>query len=80
MTDPAPANGNGRKGANRRWKAGLLGLFLGTVAYYIVIFKGLALDYFVEYGKFVLLCVGFIVTGISVTDAITKWRGNGGSK
>ncbi len=81
MTDPAPTNGNGRKGANRRYRVGLLIIALGTISYYVVILKRLALEYFVEYGKFLLLVGLFVVAGISATDAITKWRnGNGGAK
>jgi len=78
---PAPSpNGNGRKGSNRRYRVGLLIIALGTIAFYITLFRGLELDYFIEYAKF-LIIVGLFIQGVlTVTDSIMKWRGNGGAK
>ena len=79
MTD-LPPNGNGRKAMNRRAKFTAVALVLVTVAFYICLFKGADINWFIEYGKYVMLCLLFVVTGITATDAIMKWRGNGGAK
>lgn len=76
-----PVAGNGRKAQNRRAKFTAIALALITIAFYVCLFKGSALGWFVEYGKYVMFSLLFVVSGITATDAITKWRnGNGGTK
>jgi hypothetical protein len=77
MTDPSPVNGNGcRKAQNRRAKFTSVALVLVTVAFYICLFKGTDIEWFIEYGKLVILLLFFIVGGISATDGIRSWKNN----
>lgn len=45
-----------------------------TAAFYVCMFKGVSLEWFQGYSLFVAAIVGFIVTGVSVTDAVGAWR------
>ena len=64
----------GKQAFNRRWKSGILGLSLVTVAYYVCLFTGKDLSWFIEYSKPVTYIVAGIIIGISVTDTMWNWK------
>ena len=47
-------------------------MVLMTVAYYISMFKGLDISWWTEYAKYVTYLLGFLVGGLTITDAIFK--------
>ena len=59
---------------NRRFWVGTVAMFLITVNYYIVMFKGLSLDWFIEYSKPVIYISGLLILGLSVTDGLFTWK------
>ncbi len=59
---------------NRRWKAGLLGLLLITVAFYICLFTQTPVEYFQAYVNPVGYIIGGIILGLSVTDSFSTWK------
>ena len=74
-------NGNRYRAQNRRAKFTAVALALLTVAFYVCLFKGSDIAWFIEYGKYVMFSLLFVVTGITTTDVIAKLRdGNGESK
>jgi hypothetical protein len=64
---------------NRRAKFTGVAIVLITAAFYVCMFKDVSIDWFVEYGKFIIFSLLFVVTGITTTDAIAKWRNGGGN-
>lgn len=64
----------GTKQFNRRFKAGCVALGLITISYYVVMFKGLDINWFLEYAKMVVYVTGAVIIGLSATDAILNWR------
>jgi hypothetical protein len=67
-------NGNGRRVMNRRWWGGILALTLISINYYIVLFTGHDLSWFVAYATPVSYIVGGMILGYAVTDAIWNWK------
>ena len=53
---------------NRRYKLGLLWAVLITVPYYLCMFRGMELDWWVQYAKQMTFWFAIIVGGLSVTD------------
>lgn len=64
---------------NRRAKFTAISIVLITAAFYACLLKGVAIDWFVEYGKFIIFCLLFVVAGITTTDALRNWRNGNGS-
>lgn len=64
---------------NRRAKFTGVAIVLITAAFYVCMFKDVSIDWFVEYGKFIIFALLFVVTGITTTDSIAKWRNGGGN-
>ena len=61
-------------GSKKRWGR-RLGATIGaailvTVAYYVVLFRGAELMWWVEYAKYTTYFLGFLVGGLSLTDVI----------
>jgi hypothetical protein len=78
MTDGVRTVGNGGNGERRAWgrraKIALLAVALITVAYYVCLFTGADLDWFVEYAKVMIYCVGFVAGSLTITDTISTWK------
>ena len=53
---------------NRRYKLGILWVVLITVPYYLCMFKGMDLEWWVQYAKQMTFWFAIIVGGLSVTD------------
>jgi hypothetical protein len=79
MTDPIPANGNGRKAINRRAKFTAVALALITGAFMLCLIIGADIAWFETYSERVVFMLLFVVAGITTTDGIRSWR-NGGPK
>ena len=57
---------------NRRAKATIIWAVLITASYYICLFKGMDLTWFAEFAKWMTFALGFVVGGLTVTDAVLK--------
>ena len=53
---------------NRRYKLGFLWVVLVTVPYYICMFKGLDIQWWIEYAKQATFWFAIVVGGLSATD------------
>lgn len=73
MTDEPGAN-NEKKTFNRRARTGWAAMALATVAFYVCMILKLDIEWFKVYGIFVGAITGFIIGGISVTDAVSAWK------
>ncbi len=54
----------------RRVTAVAIWVVLVTTAFYIAMFRGLPLDWWVEYAKYNTYALGFLVGGVTITDSI----------
>lgn len=66
------AENNEKKRFGRRAGFGIAGMVLITTAFYFCIFKELDLNWFVKYSIYTLALIGFIISGLSLTDVIGK--------
>ena len=61
---------------NKRWGRRLYSTIgvtiLVTIAYYICLFKGLDIDWFASYTKYLTYFLGFLVGGLTITDVVLK--------
>jgi len=65
---------NEKKRWGRRLGSVIGATLLITVAYYIVMFKGLELAWWSEYAKYTAYFLGFLVGALSATDIINKMK------
>lgn len=64
---------------NRRAKFTAIAMGLLTAAFYVCLFKGVDIAWFVEYSKVIIFALLFVVSGLTATDTIFTWK-NGGQK
>jgi len=69
---------NGNKAWGRRATTSAVVIILTTVAYYVSLFKGMAVEWFIEYAKVMIYILGFVVGGLTITDGIMNWRAKNG--
>jgi len=65
---------NEKKRWGRRVGSVIVWGILLTVAYYIVLFKGVDLSWWSEYGKFMTYGLGFLVGGLTATDLVATLK------
>lgn len=63
---------NEKKRFGRRAGFGITALVLSTASYYVCLFGGKSLDWFNTYSAFVVGIIGFIVSGLTITDILLK--------
>jgi len=66
---------NSKKRWGRRLGSTITWAVLVNISYYICLFKGLDLSWWVEYTKFMTYALGFLIGGLTITDAILTARG-----
>ena len=66
--------GNEKKRWGRRATTAAATIVLSTVAYYICLFKGIDLNWFVEYSKVLLYILGFVAGSLTITDSILAYK------
>jgi len=67
-------NGNGKKRWGRRLGSTIAWMILVNIAYYICLFKGVDLSWWAEYTKYMTYALGFLIGGLTITDAILHTR------
>ena len=64
-----PENNN-KKRWGRRLGTTVGWVILTTIAYYICMFKGMDLDWWLGYAKYTTIGLGFLVGGLTITDSV----------
>jgi len=64
------AENNNKKRWGRRLGTTIGWVVLTTIAYYICMFKGLDLDWWLAYAKYTTIALGFLVGGLTITDSV----------
>jgi len=67
-----PNNNNEKKRFGRRAGDGVVAMGLITIAFYVCIFNNVNLDWFQLYTSFVVGILGFVITGLTLTDLLLK--------
>lgn len=67
-----PNNNNEKKRFGRRAGGGIVAVTLITIAFYVCIFNKVSLDWFQLYTSFIVGVLGFVVTGLTLTDLLLK--------
>lgn len=67
-------NNNEKKRFGRRAACGFTTVALITGAFYVCVFKGVDLSWFVEYSKVMVYVLGFVVGGLTATDIVQGLR------
>ena len=62
-------------GQNRRYKLGFLWAGLISVSYYLCLFRGTDINWYIAYSKDMTLWFGIIIGGLSLTDFATHIKG-----
>jgi len=65
-------NNNEKKRFGRRAGGGIVAVSLITIAFYVCIFNTVDMDWFKLYTSFVTGILGFVVTGLTLTDLLKK--------
>ena len=63
---------NEKKRFGRRAGGGVVAATLITLAFYVCIFKTVDLEWFKVYTSFIVGVLGFVVSGLTLTDLILK--------
>jgi len=66
---------NGKKRWGRRLGSTVGWAILVNVAYYICLFKGTDLSWWTEYTRYMTYALGFLIGGLTITDAILHSKG-----
>jgi len=63
---------NNKKRWGRRMGATIVWTILVSTAFYICLFKGVELSWWLEYAKYHTYALGFIVGTLTITDSVLK--------
>jgi len=67
-----PENNNEKKRFGRRAGGGIVAVALISLAFYVCIFKTVDLEWFKIYTSFIVGILGFVITGLTLTDLLKK--------
>ncbi len=67
-----PEPNNEKKRFGRRAGGGVVAVTLISLAFYVCIFKTVDLEWFKIYTSFIVGILGFVITGLTLTDLLKK--------
>jgi len=67
-----PNENNEKKRFGRRAGGGIVAVALISIAFYVCIFNQVKMDWFELYTQFIAGILGFVVTGLTLTDLLLK--------